>query len=193
MERGATPQLFFFCKLMVLYASIKTSVFDFSLKVYYPKWAFSQIVLIRHSKLQVHQGIDLEWLVMLQNSQPLFIRKISSVMSGIHLFLSSPTQLTRIQALPTSDTHKSLPSSILHLHPLLWASVHTHTHTHTHTQLCSSLTFKAPNHLSGIIPTPIFPLAPHYHHQIDVPNTPHSYHALNRFSMPCHSFLPECP
>lgn len=186
MARGATPQLFFFCKLMVLHASINISVFDFSLKLYYPKWAFSQIVLIRHSKLQVHQGIDLEWLMILQNSQPLFIRKISSVMSGIHLFLSSPTQLTRIQTLPTSDTHKSLPSFIsTHFSGPLY--------THTHTQLCSSLMFKSPNHLSGIIPTPIFPLTPHYHHQTDVPNTPHSYHALNRFSMPWHSFLPECP
>lgn len=36
--RGATPQLFFFCKLMVLHDSVKISVFDFSIKLYYPKW-----------------------------------------------------------------------------------------------------------------------------------------------------------
>lgn len=80
MGRGAVPQLFFFCKSVVLHVSVKISVFDFSIKVYYPKWVVSQIVLVRNSKLQIHQGIDLEWLMMLQSCQPLFIRKISSVM-----------------------------------------------------------------------------------------------------------------
>lgn len=65
---------------MVLHVSVKVSVFDFSIKVYYPKWAVIQIALIRNSKLQVHQEIDLEWLIMLQSCQPLFIRKISSVL-----------------------------------------------------------------------------------------------------------------
>lgn len=81
MAENDTPQLFFLCKLTVLHVSVEISVFDFSIKVYYPKWVVSQIVLIRNSKLQVHQGIDLEWLMMLQSCQPSFIRKISSVMS----------------------------------------------------------------------------------------------------------------
>ena len=56
--------LFFFCKLMALCISVEISVFDCSIKVYYPKWVVSQTDLIRNSKLQVRQGIDLEWLMM---------------------------------------------------------------------------------------------------------------------------------
>lgn len=81
MAEGTTPQLFFSCKLMALRISVEISVFDCSIKVYYPKWVVNQNVLIRNSKLQVHQGIGLEWLMMSGSCQPLFIRKIRSMMS----------------------------------------------------------------------------------------------------------------
>lgn len=92
MAEGTTPQLFFSCKLMALCISIEISVFDCSIKVYYPKWVVSQTDLIRNSKLQVHQGIDLEWLMMSGSCQSLFIRKIRSMMSQeFTLPVPSPT------------------------------------------------------------------------------------------------------
>lgn len=114
---------------MVLHVSVKVSVFDFSIKVYYPKWAVSQIVLIRNSKLQVHQEIDLEWLMMLQSCQPLFIRKISSVIS--QEFISSfllPQNVLRFRLSLHLAYTKAFPPS----------SPPT-SYTHIHTQLCSSL------------------------------------------------------
>lgn len=175
--RGANLQLFFFCKLMVLHVSVKVSVFDFSIKVYYPKWAVSQIALIRNSKLHVHQEIDLEWLMMLQSCQPLFIRKISSVIS--QEFISSflfPQNLLKCGLSLLLAYTKAFP---LHYYPPLWA--YTHAHTHTHRVLLFTLTFKAPNQ-----PYPSLPFShqhPHYHHYTDVQTTSHSCCALNRFSM----------
>lgn len=85
-------QLFFFCKLMALCISVEISVFDCSIKVYYPKWVVSQTDLIRNSNLQVRQGIDLEWLMMSGSCQSLLIRKIRSMMSQeFTLLVPSPT------------------------------------------------------------------------------------------------------
>ena len=118
------------------------SAFDFSIKVYYSKWVVSQIALIRHSKLQVHQGIDLDWLMILQSCQPLFVRKTGSVMSqeSISSFLPPYILLKFRPSLPLAHKKAFSPPSPPTSH------THTHTHTDTHTALLFTLTFKS-NHL----------------------------------------------